>query len=232
MSLLGDMGNIIGFVGSVIGLLGLFGTILFWKYQKTLGLKVSKTADSSSIKVTILNKRDFNIEVEHVRLIRKLSIFNKYEFDKYSYFHLVESEEFGFSSTQDDKLNILITPQDPIFEFEVPFSNIFNLYHYFINYKRSDNHQLGELHKATKMQPCYIGIFLKGGKCISVDIDSLFYSYYKHEIGAYYNRDLAILKGECSVKIGFDTDESYQRYKNELLNSYKISKRNQYLLYK
>jgi hypothetical protein len=232
MTLLGDIGNIIGLIGSIIGLLVLCGSFLFWLHKKTLGLKISKSANSSTIKVTILNKRDFNVEIEYIRLIRKSSFSNKYKFDESSFFHLVESEEFGFRSTQDDKLNILITPQDPIFVFDVPFSNIFNLYHHFIDYKNSDVHQIGELKKSTKMQPCCIGIFLKGGKCVSVDIDPSFYNYYKHQIGAYYNRDLSILKGECSVVFGFDNNESYRRYKNKLLNSYEVSKRNKYLLYK
>jgi hypothetical protein len=230
MTLLGDIENMIGLSGNIIGLLVLFGTVLFWIYKKTLGLKISKYVKSSTIKVTVLNKRDFNVEIEYIRLIRKKSFSNEYEEHAYSY--LVESKEFGTYPTQNDKLNILLTPQDPIFAFDVQFSNIFNLYHYFIDYKNSDDHYIGELKKSTKMQTCCIGIFLKGGKCVSVDIDPLFYNYYKHQVGACYNRDLSILKGGYSVEVGFDNNESYQRYKNKLLNSYEVSKRNEFLLYK
>lgn len=232
MTLAEHVWNNNGLVGSIIALLVLLGDFLFWRYKKTLSLKISKAADDSSVRLTVLNKRDFNIEIEHVRLIMKRSIFNKYEFDECSYYCLVESEEFGFRSTQNDKLNIIITPQDPIFNFEIKYSDIFNLYHKFVGYKSSDDHQLGEINKFTKMPTCCIGIFLKGGKCIYINIPSFFYTYYKHEVGVYYNSHLAELKGECLVKIGFDSEESYQRYKNKLLNSYKISKKNEYLLYK
>jgi hypothetical protein len=230
MTLLGDIENMIGLIGSMIGFLVLCGTVLFWFYKKTLGLKISKYVNGSTIKVTILNKRDFNVEVEYIRLIRKKSF--SYEYEEHSYSYLLESKEFGTNSTQDDKLNILITPQDPIFVFDVQFSNIFNLYHHFIDYKNSDEHHIGELKKSTKMPPCCIGMFLKGGKCVSVDIDPSFYNYYKHQVGACYNRDLSILKGECLEGVSFDNNESYLRYKNKLLKSYKVSKRNELLLYK
>jgi hypothetical protein len=230
MTLLGDIENMIGLIGSIIGLLVLCGTVLFWFYKKTLKLKISKYVNSSTIKVTILNKNDFNVEIEYIRLIRKKSFSNEYEENSLSY--LLKTKESGAFPTQDDKLKILITQQDPIFVFDVPFSKIFNLYHHFIDYKNSDDHHIGELKNSTKMKPCCIGIFLKGGKCVFVDIDPSFYNYYKHQIGACYNRDLSILKGECSVKVGFDNNESYRRYKNKLLKSYKVSKRNELLLYK
>jgi hypothetical protein len=222
--------EVLGLIGSVLGGISLLGTIAFHFYKKTARLSVKSKTETQSVELLLTNKSDFKIEIEYIRLLKKEPLFQGYTYDENTYFHLVETEKHGFQTNQNDKLNLVVSPEDPVHKVIIPFDRIIELYHYFLPYNYSENHIVGVLEKAIKMPTCFIGIYLKNGKMLTVKINEPFYSFYRFKAGSYYEYDISVLKGERKVKNCFENLEEYTNYKNSLLDSFVVAKGNEYRL--
>jgi len=219
-------------VMEILGLLGAIITIAFYFYKKKPRLKICGEIRGQEISLVLENKSDFAIGIEYIRLIKKKGILKGFIYDEDSFFHLVESEEHGFSSSQNDKLDLKILPEDPVMKIDIPLRNIESLYHDFLPYELTDTHYIGRLSLPIKMPDCYIGIYLKNGKLLTVRVHEPFYSYYRRSMGSSYDEDIAILMGHRRVKVHFNSIESYMTHKNKLLDCYATSKRNEHNLKK
>lgn len=224
--------EILDLIGAIIGLFSLLGGIAFYFYKKKPRLIASGEISEQELSLILENKSDFAISIEYIRLIKKKGILKGYIYDENSFFHLVESEEHGFSSSQNDKLDLKILPEDPVMKIDITLSNIENLYHDFLPYELTDTHDIGRLSLPIKMPDCYIGIYLKNGKLLTVRVREPFYSYYRSSMGSSYDEDIAILMGHRRAKVHFKSIESYMTHKNKLLDCYATSKRNEHNLKK
>ena len=222
----------LGIIGSFVGLFTFLGGIVFYYYQKSTRLKVTAKTIKQDVELTITNKSEFNIEIEHIRLLKKGLYPKGYFFNENTFFNLVESEEHEFNSNQNDKLNIKIATDDPVLKLAISFEKIESLYHDFLPYKATEMHIIGKLLEPVKMPDCYIGIYLKNGKIIRIKVKEPFYTYYKTSSGKCYEQDFSILMGKQKVKVCFSNFTAYEQHKNKLLNSIFISKKNELLLKK
>ena len=224
--------EMLGIIGSFVGLFTFLGGIVFYFYKKSTRLKVTAKTLKQVVELTITNKSDFNVEIEYIRLIKKEPYSKDYFFNENTFFYLVESEEHGFQSNQNDKLKIKIASDDPVLKLAIPLEKIESLYHDFLPYKATEMHIIGKLVEPVKMPDCYIGIYLKNGKIIRIKVKEPFYTYYKASSGNCYEQDFSILMGKQKVKACFSNFTAYDQHKNKLLDSIFISKRNELLMKK
>jgi hypothetical protein len=219
-------------IGSFLGLFTFLGGVVFYFYKKSTRLKVASKTEKQSIVLTLTNKSDFNLEIEYIRLLKKAPYSTKYDYSQSTFFYLIESDEHGFQSNQNDVLGFKITSEEPVLKLTIPFERIESLYHDFLPYDATEKHIIGKLQEPVKMPDCFIGIYLKNGKIIPVKVREPFYKYYKISTGNYYEQDFSILMGKQKVKVCLSDSEAYDEYKNKLLDSISISKINELLLRK
>lgn len=204
---------------------------IFWCYKKSPNISLKNQVDNDAITLVARNTRDVDVEIKHIRLVRKRPFRKNVEFDKNSFFALYNHPKDSFNlSTQNDDLNIALDVNSKAIELEIKIESIFNLYEYFIPYKIHDNYHVKYLDNPTKMTSCHIALYLRSGKIKYIKLPEIFYSMYKQYLENEYKTDIDILSGRSRVKISFETDEAYSKHKDQLLDLNSICYKNSLLL--
>ncbi len=224
----------IALLTAVMTLIAAIIPIVFYIIRRKYTLKLSSYIERGNLKLIIYNSKEIDISITHIRLVDK-QLFSSPIHDEGAFFTLFDLKEAEFGSTQNDTLDITIKSKAPNKEFLFPLDNISNLYDYFIPYKYLYNNERNHskiLNKPTKMTKCCLGVFLKGGKVITLSLPKEFYSYYKELVASEYDSDIRILNNKSNIKLCFKSLDSYINYKNCLLDCYQTSKKNSLLLFK
>ncbi|PIB14086.1 hypothetical protein B853_16147 [Vibrio rotiferianus CAIM 577 = LMG 21460] len=127
------MSEYIEFVYSMVGLIIALIPVAFWYYKKNPSIKVSTHNTDSNISILVRNHKDAHIKVKHVLLVTKSRCKNGLHFDHQSFFSLVDSDQYGFQSTQNDNLDISLEPNGSVVNFDIPYSKVVHLYGYFFH---------------------------------------------------------------------------------------------------
>ena len=226
--------NFIALLTACLTLVSAILPIIFYFHKRKNKLILSSQIKSDNLKLLICNPKEIDISITHIRLVDK-QLFSSPRYDKKSFFTLFDYKDADFGSTQNDTLDITIKSKAPNKEFLFPLDNISNLYDYFIPYEYLYNNERNHskiLNKPTKMTNCCLGVFLKGGKIITLSLPKEFYSFYKELVASEYDSDIRILNNKSNIKLCFKSLDSYINYKNCLLDYYQASKKNSLLLFK
>lgn len=225
------MSEYIGLVSSVVGFITLIGTGVLWYYKKNPSIKVSIQKSNNSISILVRNHKDAHVKVKHVLLATKSRFKNGLHFDHHSFFSLVDNDQYGFQSTQNNNLDMTLEPNGSVVNFDIPYSKVVHLYGFFLPYKRCNVHSKLYLDKVVKMPKCYVAIFLDSGKYKLVPLPSEFYPFYRKYVGHELDRELAIYLGEHpELSLSFQTREQKLKYEKWLLDRYSITRKNQHYL--
>lgn len=125
------MSEYIGLVSSVVGFITLIGTGVLWYYKKNPSIKVSIQKSNNSISILVRNHKDAHVKVKHVLLATKSRFKNGLHFDHHSFFSLVDNDQYGFQSTQNNNLDMTLEPNGSVVNFDIPYSKVVHLYGFF-----------------------------------------------------------------------------------------------------
>ena len=225
------MGEYIDLVSSVLGFLTIIITGVLWYYKKNPSIKVSVHNTDSNVYITVRNHKDAHVKIKHVLLVKKSRFRNRFQFDPNSFFALVDSDKYGFQSTQNDDLDISLEPNSPTVNFDIPYSRITHLYEYFLPYKQCNVYNAVYLEKVVKMPRCCLAIVLDSGKHKLIPLPPNFYPFYREGIGHELDRDFIIYLGEHpELSLHFATQEHKLKYEKWLLGRYSMTRKTYHYL--
>ncbi|WP_421385888.1 hypothetical protein [Aeromonas veronii] len=226
-----DYANLVEYIGLIVSISCVLLPIAFWFYKKRPSIKVMIKRLNNGVSISVRNKKDVHIKINHIVLVNGPRFRGALEFDRNSYFGLIDSDEYGFQTTQNDDLGISLEPNGPSVNLDISYSKISYLYAYFLPYKRCAVYGVEYLDKMVKMPKCYLAIILDSGGYKLIDLPSDFYRFYKNNISFELDREFSIFLGEHpKITQSFKSYECKLKYGSYLLERYSMMRRTYHYL--